>query len=111
MGHERASARKHYHYDEFTIRDAYVHAFQFMSINGIQVRNDFAKFKGDVNTTLTQLSNIISEQTRTIETMKREWESMKAKMTPEEHKRFTEHTEMLREKEKELKSLFFFFII
>jgi integrase len=97
MGHERASARKNYAYDETTIRDAYTHAFPNLSINGIQVRNDFTKFKGEINVTITQLSNMIAE-------MRAEWDAMKAKMTPEERERFTAGNVMLREKGKKTPS-------
>jgi integrase len=43
MGHSRQSARKHYDYDEITIREAYQRAFEFLSINGLQVRADLKK--------------------------------------------------------------------
>ncbi|MEM3377533.1 MAG: tyrosine-type recombinase/integrase [Candidatus Bathyarchaeia archaeon] len=43
MGHARQSARKHYDYDEVTIKEAYNRAFQFLSINGFQVREDIKK--------------------------------------------------------------------
>jgi integrase len=40
MGHSRQSARKHYDYDDVTIREAYQRAFEHLSINGIQTRLD-----------------------------------------------------------------------
>lgn len=43
MGHARQSARKHYDYDEITIREAYQRAFEYLSINGLQVRADLKK--------------------------------------------------------------------
>src|SRR3990170_2544937 len=43
MGHARQSARKHYDYDEVTIKEAYARAFEYLSINGLQVRADLKK--------------------------------------------------------------------
>jgi integrase len=43
MGHARQSARKHYDYDEITIKEAYQRAFEYLSINGLQVRADLKK--------------------------------------------------------------------
>ena len=45
MGHARLGARGHYDYDEFTIKEAYVKAFEHLSINGIQSREDLTKLK------------------------------------------------------------------
>jgi len=104
MGHERASARKNYAYDEQTIREAYAHAFPFLSINGIQVRNDFAKFKGDINTTVAQLSNVISEQQGRIEKMMAEWENVKAHLTPEQRAELTRGHAYLRGKRRTSKN-------
>jgi integrase len=100
MGHERASARKNYAYDETTIRDAYVHAFPFLTINGVQLKNDFTKFKGEISTTITQLTNVIADQQKKIEKMMAEWESMKAEMTEEEKAKFTRGHELLRDRGK-----------
>jgi archaellum component FlaC len=43
MGHARQSARKHYDYDEVTIKEAYQRAFEHLSINGIQTRSDIKR--------------------------------------------------------------------
>jgi len=43
MGHARQSARKHYDYDEVTIKEAYQRAFEHLSINGIQTRIDIKR--------------------------------------------------------------------
>jgi len=43
MGHARQSARKHYDYDEVTIKEAYQRAFEYLSINGMQTRMDIKK--------------------------------------------------------------------
>ena len=45
MGHGRKGARSHYSYDEYTIREAYKTAFDFLTINGIQTRNDITKLR------------------------------------------------------------------
>jgi integrase len=89
MGHERASARKNYAYDEQTVREAYAHAFPFLSINGVQVKQDFAKFRGEINTTVTQLTKIIADQQRKIDEMTAEWQDIKARLTPEQRAEFT----------------------
>lgn len=61
FGHERAGARKNYSYDKETILEAYIHAFPFLSINGIQVKNDLVKFKTETSTTIQALSQQITE--------------------------------------------------
>jgi hypothetical protein len=43
MGHARQSARKHYDYDEVTIKEAYQRAFEYLSINGVQTRTDIKR--------------------------------------------------------------------
>ena len=43
MGHARQAARKHYDYDEATIKEAYQRAFEYLSINGIQTRIDIKR--------------------------------------------------------------------
>jgi integrase len=45
MGHKRLGARGHYAYDEFTIKEAYKSAFENLSINGIQSREDLAELR------------------------------------------------------------------
>jgi site-specific recombinase XerD len=45
MGHKRLGARGHYAYDEFTIKEAYKNAFEYLSINGIQSRNDLSEMR------------------------------------------------------------------
>ena len=45
----RLGARGHYGYDEQTILEAYQKAFEFMSINGMQSREDLSKIKADLN--------------------------------------------------------------
>jgi integrase len=62
FGHERAGARKNYSYDKETIVEAYIHAFPFLSINGIQVKNDLTKFKTETSTTIQALSQQITER-------------------------------------------------
>ena len=56
MGHARQSARKHYDYDDVTIKEAYQRAFEYLSINGIQTRLDVRRvmdaLKGVQNTNI-----------------------------------------------------------
>lgn len=56
MGHKRQGARGHYAYDEDTIREWYAKAFENLSINGIQSREDFAKFREDTNKMIGKLT-------------------------------------------------------
>ena len=45
MGHARMGARGHYDYDTVTIKEAYAKAFDYLSINGIQSREDLAELR------------------------------------------------------------------
>ncbi len=65
MGHQRLGSRGHYGYDEQTIKDAYTKAFEFVSINGMQSREDLVKIKENLN-------NLIGSQQVEIETRKAE---------------------------------------
>jgi hypothetical protein len=49
MGHARMGARSKYAYDDITIKENYAKAFEHLSINGIQVKEDFQKLKEDMN--------------------------------------------------------------
>ncbi len=49
MGHMRLGARGHYGYDSQTIMEAYTKAFEYLSINGMQSREDLSKIKEDMN--------------------------------------------------------------
>jgi hypothetical protein len=62
FGHGRKGARGHYDYDEFTIREAYKHAFEHLSINGLQTRTDMAKLKEDFEKVKIQLADTIAKQ-------------------------------------------------
>lgn len=62
MGHERQGARKHYDYDEETIKEAYINAFENLSINGIQNREDMKKLKDDMNMLIGKQQVQIEEQ-------------------------------------------------
>jgi hypothetical protein len=48
MGHARFSARKKYAYDETTIKENYAKAFAFLTINGIQTRQDIVKLREEM---------------------------------------------------------------
>jgi hypothetical protein len=45
MGHLRQGARAHYGYDSATITENYEKAFPYLSINGLQSRNDIEKLE------------------------------------------------------------------
>jgi hypothetical protein len=62
MGHKRLGARGHYAYDEFTIKDAYAKAFEHLSINGIQSREDLAQMRNK----LAQLEHKREEDKETL---------------------------------------------
>lgn len=61
MGHARLSARKNYPYDDITIKENYVKAFEHLSINGVQSREDLAELRNAFNTTKIQLAELITE--------------------------------------------------
>ena len=65
MGHARLGARGHYDYDSETIKEAYLMAFEYLSINGIQSRADLTKIKENLNA-------LIGSQQVEIETRKAE---------------------------------------
>src|SRR3990170_2672780 len=74
MGHARQSARKHYDYDEITIKEAYQRAFEHLSINGLQVRADLRK----VMDTLKGLTETNTVFQRELEAKDREIETMRS---------------------------------
>jgi hypothetical protein len=80
MGHVRASARKHYAYDDVTIKEVYQRAFEHLSINGIQTREDLVKIKEDNAKTQAELKAFIGSQTVQMEQMKRDHEKDKLEM-------------------------------
>jgi hypothetical protein len=74
MGHARAGARGHYDYDEFTIKEAYAKAFENLSINGIQSREDLVKIKEDMKKQSDSLVALIAD-------MKAHNDKLEAKLT------------------------------
>jgi len=66
MGHERKSARKHYDYDEQMIIESYQRAFEFLTINGVQSRQDISKLKEEFTATKSELAQLIAEQQKQI---------------------------------------------
>jgi integrase/uncharacterized coiled-coil protein SlyX len=77
MGHSRGGARDNYNYDDETIREAYISAFEYLSINGIQSREDLAKIKADLNA-------IIGKQQVQIEQQKDSMEELNSKIGKQE---------------------------
>jgi integrase len=69
MGHEREGARANYSYDDETIREAYTSAFEFLSINGLQSREDNIKLKTEFN---EKLNNQQTEYRQEIAQIKEE---------------------------------------
>jgi len=67
MGHGRKGARGHYDYDEYTIKEAYQKAFDHLSINGIQTRQDIKQLKEDMNKIIGAQQVEISELKQKIE--------------------------------------------
>jgi hypothetical protein len=67
FGHQRRGARGHYDYDDETIIENYKRAFEYMSVNGIQVKTDVAKLKAEFEATKLQLAKTISEQEKKLE--------------------------------------------
>jgi integrase len=63
MGHKRMGARGHYAYDEYTIKEAYSQAFEHLSINGIQSREDLAEMRNSFKLMQVNLSQTIAELT------------------------------------------------
>jgi hypothetical protein len=61
MGHEREGARANYSYDDETIREAYISAFEFLSINGIQSRQDLQTIKQEMRKNQDYLISVIAE--------------------------------------------------
>lgn len=66
MGHERQSARKHYDYDEAMIVESYQKAFEYLTINGVQTRQDIVKLKEEFSATKSELAQLIAEQQKQI---------------------------------------------
>lgn len=61
MGHEREGARANYSYDDETIREAYISAFEYLSINGIQSRQDLQTIKQEMKKNQDYLISVITE--------------------------------------------------
>ena len=94
MGHDRIGAKNNYQYNDETIRESYIAAFEYLSINGLQSRSDIAKIKEDMNT-------IIGKQQVQIEGMK---EDHKKEME-EQNKKIEELTSFLRDLSKDIKDV------
>jgi hypothetical protein len=70
FGHDVGGARSHYPHDDTTIREAYVKAFEYLSINGIQSREDLAKIKADMNALIGSQQVQIEQQNKRIAELK-----------------------------------------
>lgn len=69
MGHT-SGVKASYSHDETTIKEAYAKAFSQLSVNGIQVKTDLAKFKSETETKLSALTDIIATQAQKIDELK-----------------------------------------
>jgi hypothetical protein len=74
MGHQRLGSRGHYGYDSETIKEAYSKAFEFLSINGMQSKEDIVKLKENMNA-------LIGSQQVQLEQQKQENQAMKERMS------------------------------
>ena len=70
MGHARLGARGHYDYDAETIKEAYVRAFEHLSINGAQTREDITKLREDMNRTIGEQAQQLRELREELATFK-----------------------------------------
>lgn len=61
MGHGRKGSRKHYDYDDVTIKEAYSKAFEHLTINGIQTREDMKKLQEQIKQDKAELASAIAE--------------------------------------------------
>jgi hypothetical protein len=83
MGHERQSARKYYDYDEQMIKESYTKAFEFLSINGTQTREDVKKLTEKMTFLETRYEHqetIINEQRKAIEELLKTQREIMSKM-------------------------------
>jgi len=76
MGHERKSARGHYDYDETMIIESYQKAFEYLTINGVQTRQDIVKLKEEFSATKSELAQLIADQQKQIEELKGSMEGL-----------------------------------
>lgn len=67
MGHDRGGARNNYQYNDETIKEAYISAFENLSINGLQSREDLKQQK-------QEYTSMIGKQALEIENMKASFE-------------------------------------
>jgi integrase len=94
MGHDRGGARNNYQYNDETIREAYIMAFEFLSINGLQSREDLKNLKEDMEKKFGQLT---LENLKTKDEHKQELERLNNKIT-EQNTKFEAFVERRREK-------------
>lgn len=80
MGHDQGGARKNYSHDDETIREAYLKAFQYLSINGIQSREDLAKIKADLHAIIGRQQAEIEQTKKENDERKKEYQELKATM-------------------------------
>ena len=71
MGHKRLGARGHYAYDEYTMKEAYTKAFEHLTINGTQVREDIKSMKEEFYEKFGKQQEQIEDMKNIIETLQK----------------------------------------
>jgi len=86
MGHQRQGARKNYDFDDTTIKEAYAKAFDYLSINGVQVRTDLNALRMEFNVTIKSLSKTIAELQEALKTKDTQIEKLRREFNiPEDY--------------------------
>jgi integrase len=117
MGHDREGARANYSYDDETIKQAYIQAFEFLSINGLQSREDLQKIKADMQAlignqqieieqqkeSMQELKAANSQQSAELEVMQSQQEDLE-KTIEEQKKQFAEMVKAIKELQEQNKN-------
>jgi integrase len=83
FGHERKGARGHYDYDEYTIKENYALAFEHISINGFQTREDIAKIREDLTAIIGKQQVQIEQTEKKLEELEDRFEAKLAEKIKE----------------------------
>jgi integrase len=99
FGHQRRGARGHYDYDENTIVKNYKRVFEYMSVNGIQVKTDVAKLKAELESSRSESSKAIAQLQTELDTVKKYMSVFEDIIDKGELREFREWIEKKRKKE------------
>jgi integrase len=98
MGHGRKGARKAYDYDEYTIKEAYKLAFEHLSANGVQSREDLAQLRNKMaemeqkrSEDQETLLNIIKKINEELKVLRAQYKALQKKPTPEEKEKYEKY--------------------